>query len=326
MRPTGDAMIEGTQVSAPAAQEAARPVTRRGIGARRIARSESLLFLLFISPNMILFAIFTYWPLVYSGYLSLVRWDMISPTKTWVGLDNYTYLLRDDSFQTVLRNTFVFTFGAVGGSLVLGLLIALLLNQPLRGRDGARAVVFAPTLLSGAAISIVWVYIFDPRYGLMRQILDPFSIPSPTWLRDPVWAMVAVIIVYIWKNLGFAAVIFLAGLQTIPKDLYEAAKVDGAGAFNRFRNVTLPMLSPISFFLLVTSILNTFQAFDIIQVMTEGGPVDATNTLIYYTYEQGFVAFNAGRAAAASLILFAVMLAVTLVQLRYAERKVHYGG
>jgi multiple sugar transport system permease protein/sn-glycerol 3-phosphate transport system permease protein len=319
-------MIEGTQVSAQAAQEAARPVARRGIGARRIARSESLLFLLFIAPNMILFAIFTYWPLVYSGYLSLVRWDMISPTKTWVGLDNYTYLLRDDSFQTVLRNTFVFTFGAVGGSLVLGLLIALLLNQPLRGRDGARAVVFAPTLLSGAAISIVWVYIFDPRYGLMRQILDPFSIPSPTWLRDPVWAMVAVIIVYIWKNLGFAAVIFLAGLQTIPKDLYEAAKVDGAGAFNRFRNVTLPMLSPISFFLLVTSILNTFQAFDIIQVMTEGGPVDATNTLIYYTYEQGFVAFNAGRAAAASLILFAVMLTVTLVQLRYAERKVHYGG
>jgi multiple sugar transport system permease protein/sn-glycerol 3-phosphate transport system permease protein len=319
-------MLERTQVSASAAQDAARPVARQRVGIRRIARSESLLFLLFVAPNLILFGIFTYWPLVYSGYLSLVRWDMISPTKTWVGLDNYTYLLRDDSFQTVIRNTFVFTFGAVGGSLVLGLLIALLLNQPLRGRDGARAVVFAPTLLSGAAISIVWVYIFDPRYGLMRQILDPFSIPSPTWLRDPVWAMVAVIIVYIWKNLGFAAVIFLAGLQTIPKDLYEAAKVDGAGAFNRFLNVTLPMLSPISFFLLVTSILNTFQAFDIIQVMTEGGPVDATNTLIYYTYEQGFVAFNAGRAAAASLILFVVMLAVTLIQLRYAERKVHYGG
>jgi sn-glycerol 3-phosphate transport system permease protein len=241
-------------------------------------------------------------------------------------LDNYSYLLSDGSFRTVLKNTFIFTGGAVGGSLLLGLMIALLLNQPLRMRDGARAVVFAPTLLSGAAISIVWVYIFDPRYGLMRTVLDPFGIPSPTWLRDPVWAMVAVIIVYIWKNVGFAAVIFLAGLQTIPKDLYEAAKVDGAGAFNRFRNVTLPMLSPISFFLLVTSILSTFQAFDIIQVMTAGGPVDATNTLIYYTYEQGFVAFNAGRAAAASLILFVIMLAVTLIQLRYAERKVHYGG
>jgi ABC-type sugar transport system permease subunit len=319
-------MLEGTPISATATRESTRETVGKRTGVRRVARSESLLFLLFVAPNLILFGIFTYWPLVYSGYLSLTRWDMISPTKTWVGFANYSYLLRDDSFRTVLKNTFVFTAGAVGGSLFLGLFIALLLNQPLRMRDGARAVVFAPTLLSGAAISIVWVYIFDPRYGLMRQVLDPFGIPSPTWLRDTTWAMVAVIIVYIWKNVGFAAVIFLAGLQTIPKDLYEAAKVDGAGAFNRFRNVTLPMLSPISFFLLVTSILNTFQAFDIIQVMTEGGPVDATNTLIYYTYEQGFVAFNAGRAAAASLILFVIMLGVTLVQLRYAERKVHYGG
>jgi sn-glycerol 3-phosphate transport system permease protein len=319
-------MLEGTPVSATATREPTREAARKLTGARRVARSDSLLFLLFVAPNLFLFGIFTYWPLVYSGYLSLTRWDMISPKKTWVGLDNYSYLLRDDSFRTVLKNTFIFTGGAVGGSLLLGLLIALLLNQPLRLRDGARAVVFAPTLLSGAAISIVWVYIFDPRYGLMRQVLDPFGIPSPAWLRDTTWAMVAVIIVYIWKNVGFAAVIFLAGLQTIPKDLYEAAKVDGAGTFNRFRNVTLPMLSPISFFLLVTSILNTFQAFDIIQVMTAGGPVDATNTLIYYTYEQGFVAFNAGRAAAASLILFVIMLTVTLVQLRFAERKVHYGS
>jgi multiple sugar transport system permease protein/sn-glycerol 3-phosphate transport system permease protein len=319
-------MLESSPISATSTQDATRSAAVGREGARRIARSETLLFLLFVAPNLILFGIFTYWPLVYSAYLSLVRWDMISPTKTWIWFDNYTYLFSDDTFRTVLKNTFVFTAGAVGGSLLLGLMIALLLNQPLRMRDGARAVVFAPTLLSGAAISIVWVYIFDPRYGLMRQVLDPFGIPSPTWLRDTTWAMVAVIIVYIWKNVGFAAVIFLAGLQIIPKDLYEAAKVDGAGAFNRFRNVTLPMLSPITFFLLVTSILSTFQAFDIIQVMTQGGPVDATNTLIYYTYEQGFVAFNAGRAAAASLILFVIMLAVTLVQLRYAERKVHYGS
>jgi ABC-type sugar transport system permease subunit len=204
------------------------------------------------------------------------------------------------------------------------LFIALLLNQPLRMRDGARAVVFAPTLLSGAAISIVWVYIFDPRYGLMRQVLDPFGIPSPTWLRDTTWAMVAVIIVYIWKNVGFSTVIYLAGLQAIPKDLYEAARVDGAGVLWRFRSVTLPMLSPITFFLVITALLNSFQAFDIIKVMTEGGPVDATNTLIYYVYEQGFVAYNAGRAAAAALVLFAIMFAITLIQLRYAEERVHY--
>jgi multiple sugar transport system permease protein/sn-glycerol 3-phosphate transport system permease protein len=137
--------------------------------------------------------------------------------------------------------------------------------------------------------------------------------------------MPAIIIVYVWKNLGFAAVIFLAGLQAIPRDLYDAAKIDGANMWWRFRSVTLPMLSPITFFLLVTSILNTFQAFDIIRVMTQGGPVDSTNTLIYYVYEQGFVALNAGRSAAASLVLFVLMMIITLVQLRFSERRVHYG-
>ena len=137
--------------------------------------------------------------------------------------------------------------------------------------------------------------------------------------------MPAIIIVYVWKNMGFAAVIFLAGLQAIPRDLYDAAKVDGANVWWRFRSVTLPMLSPITFFLLVTSILNTFQAFDIIRVMTQGGPVESTNTLIYYVYEQGFIALNAGRSAAASLVLFALMMIVTLIQLRFTEERVHYG-
>jgi sn-glycerol 3-phosphate transport system permease protein len=291
---------------------------------KRLTKSEQLLFLLFIGPNLFFFAVFSYWPMIYSGYLSLVRWDLIAPTKTWVGLDNYRYLAHDETFHKVITNTIYFTVGAVGATLLLGLFTALLLNQPLRGRDGARAVLFAPYLLSGAAISIVWVYIFDPRFGLLARVLDFVSLTSPNWLVDPDWAMPAVIIVYVWKDLGFTTVIFLAGLQAIPRDLYEAAKVDGAGAFWRFRTVTLPMLSPITFFLVVTSILNTFQAFDIIRVMTQGGPVDSTNTLIYYVYEQGFVAFNAGRAAAASLILFVAMLAVTLFQLRYSERRVHY--
>jgi multiple sugar transport system permease protein/sn-glycerol 3-phosphate transport system permease protein len=137
--------------------------------------------------------------------------------------------------------------------------------------------------------------------------------------------MPAIIIVYVWKNMGFAAVIFLAGLQAIPRDLYDAAKVDGANPWWRFRSVTIPMLSPIIFFLVITSILNTFQAFDIIRVMTQGGPVNSTNTLIYYVYEQGFVAFNAGRSAAASIVLFALMMIITLIQLRFTERRVHYG-
>jgi multiple sugar transport system permease protein/sn-glycerol 3-phosphate transport system permease protein len=301
-------------------------MAERGAIRRRFS-SEWLLFLLFVAPNLILFGIFTYYPLIYSFNLSFRRWNFLAPTKPWVGLRNYEYLWSNDSFHRVLWNTLFFSLGAVGGALILGLGAALLLNQKLRGRDAARAVVFMPTLLSGAAIGIVWVYIFDPRYGLMRTLIEPIGLNSPNWLRDTTWALPALIIVYIWKNLGFAAVIYLAGLQGIPRDLYDAAKVDGAGPFWRFRSVTLPMLSPITFFLVVTSILSSFQAFDIIRVMTRGGPVDATNTLVYYIYQQGFERSpNVGRASAAAVVLFVIMLTVTLVQLRFQERRVHYGG
>lgn len=313
-------------ISATAPREQSTVRTMQRARARRLARSEWLLFCLFVAPNLLLFGIFTFWPLIYNAYLSTRRWDMIAPVKRPVGLDNYRYLFNDDTFRTVLTNTVYFTIGAVGGSMLLGLLSALLLNEKLRGRDAARAVLFLPTLLSGAAIGMVWVYIFDPRYGLLATVLDWFGVASPNWLRDTGWAMPAIIIVYVWKNLGFATVIYLAGLQGIPRDLYEAAKVDGAGVLWRFRSVTMPMLSPITFFLVVTSLLNSFQAFDIINVMTRGGPVDATNTLIYYVYEAGFVAFNAGRAAAAAMVLFVVMLGITLAQLRYQERRVHYGA
>lgn len=289
------------------------------------SRREALLFLLFVGPNLFFFAIFSFWPIIYSAYLSTRRWDMIAPVKPFVGLNNYRYLFTDDTFRLVLRNTVVFTGVTVGGTLALGLGLALLLNQPLRGREGAKAILFAPSLLSGAAISIVWIYLFDPRFGLIARMLDVVGVASPSWLADPRWAMPAVIIVSIWKDLGFTAVIYLAGLRTIPRDLYEAAKVDGAGPWWRFRSVTLPMLSPIVFFLGVTSLLNTIQSFDIIQVMTRGGPVDSTTTLIYYVYQQGFVAFNAGRASAAAIILFVAMLGITLAQVRWAERQVHYG-
>ena len=304
--------------SRPATQGSSRRF-RLGVGA------EWVLFILFMLPNVVLFGLFTFWPMIENVRLSTQRWDMISPVRLAVGLENYRYLVENDTFHRVLLNTAYFTVAAVGLSLLLGLIVALLLNQPLKLRDGARAVVFAPTLLSGAAIGIVWSYIFDPRYGLLAQVLGWVNVTSPDWLNRPEWAMPAIIIVYVWKNLGFAAVIFLAGLQAIPRDLYDAARVDGANVWWRFRSVTLPMLSPITFFLLVTSILNTFQAFDIIRVMTQGGPVNATNTLIYYVYEQGFVAFNAGRAAAAALVLFVLMLGVTILQVRYTEQKVHYG-
>lgn len=291
---------------------------------RRTQWREGLLFVLMLAPNFLFLTVFVYWPLIYQGYLSLTIWDMLSPTKLFVGLENYTFLFSDPRFLKVTLNTFYFVGGGMIGSLALGLLLALLLDLRLRGRQFVRSLVFAPTIISGAAIGLVWVYIFDPRFGLLRMILGFAGLASPNWLLDQNWAMPALIIVYIWKNVGYSAVIYLAGLQGIPVELYEAAAIDGADLWQQFWRITLPMLSPISFFIVVTTLLASFQAFDIIFVMTRGGPVDATNTLIYYLYELGFIAFHAGSAAAVGMILFLLMLLVTVVQFIYAERRVHY--
>lgn len=295
----------------------------------RLATKEWIIFLLFIAPNMLFLVLFTYWPLVKNVDLSFHKTNLLAFTgqNEFVGWDNYTYIFENRVFRQVLRNTLVFISACVIFTMAIGLMVALLLNQKLKGRTAVRAIVFAPTLLSGAAIGIVWAYIFDPRFGLLAQILDWFRIGSPHWLDRPEWSLPAVIIVYVWKNLGFAAVIFLAGLQAIPQDLYDAAKIDGANAWWRFKSVTIPMLSPISFFLFITSILATFQAFDIIQVMTKGGPAYGSTTLVYYVYDQSFgQGANFGRAAAAAIVLFLAMLMVTIVQIRFTEKKVHYDG
>ncbi|MDW8059136.1 MAG: sugar ABC transporter permease [Thermomicrobium sp.] len=282
------------------------------------------LFLAFVTPNVLLLLVFTYWPLAYNAYLSVMHWDLISPVKVFVGLENYRFLLGDREFHEVLRNTVVFTAGTVGGTILLGLLFALLLDQPLRGIALARGVVFAPYVLSGAAVAVFWINMLNPRFGVVAQIASWLGTVSPDWLNHPRLAMLAVILVYIWKTVGFTTVVYLAGLQRIPQELYEAATVDGAGALARFRAVTLPQLGPITLFLLVVQTISSFQAFDIIKVLTGGGPVNATTTLLFYIWEQGFVAFDAGRAAAASVLLFVLLALVSLLQVRIGERRVSY--
>lgn len=285
---------------------------------------EWVTFTLFVAPNLILLAIFAYWPLVQNVALSFTDWDMISPTKDFVGLENWVSVLSSGEFWHIALNTATFTLGSVGLTLVLGLLLALLLNEKLRFRNGARTILFTPTVLSGAAVAVVWFFMFDPNWGILKTALGVVGLPSPRWVTDTRWAMPAIIIVYVWKTVGYAAVIFLAGLQGIPKELYEAARVDGASAWNRFWAVTLPGLAPISFFLLVTTVLLSFQSFDIINVMTKGGPVIATTTLLYQYYNEGFVFFHAGNAAVYAITLFVLMLILTIIQLRYVERRVTY--
>jgi sn-glycerol 3-phosphate transport system permease protein len=282
------------------------------------------LFIALVAPNLILLAAFTFWPLLVNAWLSMVRWNFLSAQQPFVGLDNYVRVLGARVFLDVVRNTVVFTGISVAITMGVGLILAIMLDQRLRWRTAARAVLFTPTVLAGSAIAIVWIYIFDPRFGLLQQVLAWFAIASPNWLADPAWAMAAVIIVYSWKNVGYAVVIYLAGLQAIDRTLYEAAAIDGADAFAQFRAVTLPGLSPMIFFLMVTSVLACFQAFDIIHVMTDGGPVNATNTLVYHLYEQGFIRTQAGPAGVVAMVMFIAMILLTWLQLRYAETRVHY--
>lgn len=301
-------------------QSAAAPARKR----RRNGR-EYLLFLAFIAPNFVLLCVFTYWPMISQFYISLTDWNFLSP-KTFIGLENYFTLFADPDFLGVLVNTVYFMGCVLVGSVVLGMALGLLLNQKLRGRNLVRSIVFAPYVVSGAAIGLVWSYIFDPNYGLLHALLKPLGIASPDWLGSTTWAMPALIIVYMWKTLGFSAVIYLAALQNISQDLYDAAKVDGANSWQTFRKVTLPQLSPATFFVVVITMVQAFSynAFDIISVMTNGGPVNATTTLIWYIYEQGFRAFHVGLAAAASTILFLILIAITAVQTFFTQRRVHY--
>jgi sn-glycerol 3-phosphate transport system permease protein len=300
-------------------EAAAAPPRRRPKRAR-----EYLTFVALVAPNFLLLAVFSYWPVIYNAYLSLTSWNMIAPTPTFVGLDNYVDLLTGAEFREVLLTTVIFVVGVVGGSLVLGLAVALLLNRKLKGRGLVRTMVFAPHVLSGAAVGLAWVFIFDPNYGLSRVAFSAIGQSSPSWLTDSGWALPAVMIVYLWKNVGFAAIVYLAGLQGLPKDLYESVALDGAGAWITFRRLTLPLLSPVTFFLTITTIISSFQAFDVIAVMTDGGPGGATTILSWYVYEKGFSDFEAGPAGAGALVMFVILLVITLLQTRFVERKVHY--
>ncbi len=287
-------------------------------------RLDRLIFLAFIAPNFVLFGIFTLWPLVYNFYLSFMKWNMVALDPTFIGIENYVTMASDPIFWRVLWNTLLLSGGSVFGRLIIGLALALVLNQKLAARNLYRAVIFSPTFTTGAAVAIVWQWIFHRDLGLFRLPLNFIGLESPNWLADVNWTIPGLIIVSIWRGLGYDMVIYLAGLQGIPAELYEAARVDGAGRWSLFRHITLPMLSPITFFLVVTTILSTLQIFDLVAVMTAGGPMNSSNVYVYYIYQNAFRFFKVGYAAALSMILFLIMFVVTLVQTRFSARWVHY--
>ncbi|MEU6133768.1 sugar ABC transporter permease [Nocardioides sp. NPDC047086] len=294
---------------------------RQALSGRRLR--EWLIFLAFVAPNVALIVVFTYRPLFQNIYYSTLNWTLGSKFATPVGLGNYRDFFTSGEASKVLSTTAIFTVATVGLTLALGLGVALALNRKLPGAGFAQATVFAPYILSGYGVGLAWLYIFDPNIGALSAILRDVGLNSPEWINSPPWTLTMVIIVYVWKNLGYAAVIYLAGLQAVPGDVLEAADLDGAGPARRFFTVTLPLLSPTTFFLMVTTILNSLQAFDLLIAMDKLGR--GARTLIFDAYLTGFKEQSqAGYSAMLSTVLFAILVVLTLVQLIVVERRVHY--
>ncbi len=295
--------------------------TRRRGGLRRHEAIEGWLF---VAPIMLGLLVFTYGPTLASFVMSLMRWDGLTP-PSFVGLDNYVTLLTSDAvYGRSLANTAYFAVGSVPLSMLFGLGMALLVNQKVRGVTLFRALFFLPVVTSSVAIGLVWAWMFSSYYGVINGVLNLVGIPSLPWLGSVAWAMPAVIIVSIWYRVGYDMVLFLAGLQGIPEQLYEAAKIDGANNWQLFRHVTLPLLSPTTFFILIISVIGSFQVFNIIYVMTKGGPGYATSVYIYYLYQTAFQHFKMGYGSAMAFVLFVLLAGLTLIQWKAASRWVFY--
>jgi multiple sugar transport system permease protein len=279
----------------------------------------------FVAPALVLIVVFFLGPVIAAAGLSLTDFDLYAladwHAARWVGLRNYTRVLHEPLFWQALRNTLYFAL--VGGPLTVAvsLAAALLVNaRALRWKGIARTVFFAPFVTTLVAVAIVWRYLYHPRYGLLNSMLGHLGIHPIDWLGDPRWAMPAIILMATWKNFGYNMLICIAGLQNIPRDLYEAAELDGATAWQRFRNVTLPLLGPTLFFVAIVTMIGYLQLFSEPYVMTRGGPLRATTSLVLYMYEEGFRWWRLGVAAAIAFLLFALILVFGLAQRRLSPR------
>ncbi|MDX2006941.1 MAG: sugar ABC transporter permease [Meiothermus sp.] len=281
-------------------------------------------FAVLVLPGLLLLAVFTYWPILFTFGVSFTDWNMIRPEKHLVGLKNYQELLTSPVFYQVLGNTLVFAFFTVFIRLGLSLLLAVLLFQNIRFKTFFRTIIFLPFVTSTAVAAIVWLFVLDPYFGVFKVFFDLLGQKSPVWVSDPNWAMPAIIMVAIWKSVGFSTVIYLAALSNINPELQEAARIDGASEWQVFRRITLPLLGPVTLFLVITGIIHTMQSFEIPSIMTQGGPLSATNIYVLHLYELAFQRFRAGYASALACVFFVIILALTLINLHLSKRWVHY--
>lgn len=300
----------------------ARPKTKTGL--RTVRRQDWLWAVLFLGPNLALFGLFMAWPVAYGFWISLHRWDFITRPE-WRGLDNYRYVFEDPLTPTLIKNTIYYVGGCTIPLIAVALGTAVLLNAVSRFKVIWRGVYFLPLVMSSVAAAVVWNWLYARDAGLINFGLSKLGIGSTDWLFNTDWAMPAVVLMTVWKLLPFNTILFLAGLQEIPVHLYEAAEIDGASSWRRFRDITLPLITPTTFFVLLITLFGLlFGSFDIINVMTQGGPLDATNIFIYNIYQNGFQYFDMGYASAQAYLLFVVVFVLTILNFRLQKRWVHY--
>jgi len=293
--------------------------------ARGLTQLKSLGFgMLFLWPSILLFSVFVFYPLIKSIYLGFYESDPLGNQGDLVGFDQYRSVLGGSDFRHSLWITFQFTMYTVVPGIVLGLGLAMLANQKLPAISIFRTIFASTVATSVAVASMMWLTLLNPTTGLVTWILDQFGQPRLNLLNDPDWALPAVALTTIWLNLGLATIVFLAGLQSIPERLYESARIDGAGRIGTFWHVTLPMLSPTMLFVTVVGTILAFESFGQIHILTRGGPLDATNVIVYSIYQDAFQRFDYGVASVKAVGLFFLVLGLTAAQLRFLERRVFY--
>ena len=277
---------------------------------------------LFISPALVGIGVFLVIPFLASIYLSLTTYSLVEPPK-FVMFKNYERMVNDPRFWKTLGNTAYFALTGIPLALVLSLVLALMMNRPIGGRVIFRTAYFIPVVSSWVAVGLVWRWLYNPEFGLVNYALSRVGIQGPNWLVSSTWAMPSVILVNVWKGLGFNMMIYLAALQGVPEQLYEASRIDGATSWQQFWKITLPLISPTTFFLAVTSVINSFQVFDAIYTMTMGGPEDSTKVIMFYLWENAFQFLRMGYAAAMAWVLFVMILALTFAQWKLSDKWVY---
>lgn len=295
---------------------------KRQFKVSKLARKEEVEFYLFISPWLVGFILFGGGPMIASLIISFTKWPLLSSPK-WIGLGNYTKLFNDPLFYKSLINTAYYSFASVALGIIAAFIAALLLNQKLTGITWFRTIYYLPSVVSGIAIAILFIWIYNPQFGLFNYLLSKLGIVGPSWLWDDKWAMPALIIMSLW-GIGGNMVIFLAGLQGVPQSLYEASKIDGANWWQQFRHITLSVMSPVIFLVLIISLIGSFQIFLQSYVMTRGGPGNATLTCVLYIYQNAFQWWKMGYGATLAWILLIILLILTLIQFKISRYWVYY--